>query len=177
MHRKTFISTVAALSLTAALAIGLTAARQPAGPARFPTCLPEKFSSCPPERSLSVRTAFCSLVIPLAAPSSPSIPKTRKAVSSAPKVNIQGIDEKIAAAVGVTPDQIVINDVKVNPVSKNVYLSGSRGRGPDAMPLIVRSTRPARSPPCRSTTPSMPRSTWPTRRHRIPPARPESRAC
>jgi hypothetical protein len=61
-----------------------------------------------------------------------------KAVSSAPKVNVQGIDEKIAAAVGVAPDQIVINDVKVNPVSKNVYLSGSRGRGPDAMPLIVK---------------------------------------
>jgi hypothetical protein len=40
--------------------------------------------------------------------------------------------------VGVTPDQIVINDVKVNPISKNVYLSGARGRGPDAMPLIVR---------------------------------------
>jgi len=26
----------------------------------------------------------------------------------------------------------------VNPISKNVYLSGSRGRGPDAMPLIMR---------------------------------------
>jgi len=61
-----------------------------------------------------------------------------KAVSSAPKVNVQGIDEKIAAAVGVAPDQIVINDVKVNPISKNVYLSGSRGRGPDALPLIVK---------------------------------------
>jgi len=28
--------------------------------------------------------------------------------------------------------------VKVNPISKNVYLSASRGRGPDAMPLILR---------------------------------------
>ena len=28
--------------------------------------------------------------------------------------------------------------IKVNPISKNVYLSASRGRGPDAMPLIVR---------------------------------------
>ena len=45
---------------------------------------------------------------------------------------------KIAALVGVPADQIVINDIKVNPVSKNVYLSGARGRGPDAMPLIVR---------------------------------------
>src|SRR5580698_7235922 len=54
------------------------------------------------------------------------------------KIDVQGIDAKIAALVGVTPDQIMINDVKVNPISKNVYLSASRGRGPDAMPLIMR---------------------------------------
>ena len=42
---------------------------------------------------------------------------------SAVKIDVQGIDAKIAALVGVTPDQIVINDVKVNPISKNVYLS------------------------------------------------------
>ena len=58
--------------------------------------------------------------------------------SAAKSINVQGVDEKIAALVGVTPDQIMINDVKVNPISKNVYLSASRGRGPDAMPLIVR---------------------------------------
>jgi hypothetical protein len=38
----------------------------------------------------------------------------------------------------VAPDQIVINDVTVNPISKNAYLSASRGRGPNAIPLIVR---------------------------------------
>jgi hypothetical protein len=57
---------------------------------------------------------------------------------AAGKIDIQGIDTKIAALVGVAPDQIMINDVKVNPISKNAYLSASRGRGPDAMPLIVR---------------------------------------
>jgi len=46
------------------------------------------------------------------------------------KVNVDGIDAKIAAMVGVAPDQIVINDVTVNPISKNAYLSASRGRGP-----------------------------------------------
>jgi hypothetical protein len=61
----------------------------------------------------------------------------RKKVASA-KINVQGVDGKIAALVGVTPDQIVINDVKVNPVSKNAYISASRGQGPSAMPLIVR---------------------------------------
>jgi hypothetical protein len=53
-------------------------------------------------------------------------------------IDVQGVDQKIAALVGVTPDQIMINDVAVNPVSKNVYISASRGRGPDAMPLVVR---------------------------------------
>jgi hypothetical protein len=61
-----------------------------------------------------------------------------KAPASAVKINVEGVDAKIAAMVGITPDQLVINDVTVNPVSKNVYLSASRGRGPDAMPLIVR---------------------------------------
>jgi hypothetical protein len=32
----------------------------------------------------------------------------------------------------------LINDLRVNPISKNVYLSASRGRGPDAMPLVAR---------------------------------------
>jgi len=57
---------------------------------------------------------------------------------SAVKIDVQGLDAKLAALVGVTPDQIMINDLKVNPVSKNAYLSASRGRGPDAMPLIAR---------------------------------------
>jgi hypothetical protein len=58
--------------------------------------------------------------------------------ASTAKINVQGVDQKIAALVGVMPDQIVINDVKVNPISKNVYLSAARGRGPDATPLIIR---------------------------------------
>src|SRR6185437_3121288 len=61
----------------------------------------------------------------------------KTAVKSA-AVNVQGLDQKIAALVGVMPDQILFNDVAVNPISKNVYVSASRGRGPDAMPLVVR---------------------------------------
>jgi len=53
-------------------------------------------------------------------------------------INVQGLDVKIAALVGTMPDQIMVNDVAVNPISKNVYVSASRGRGPDAIPLIVR---------------------------------------
>ena len=53
-------------------------------------------------------------------------------------LNVDGIDAKIAAMAGVAPDQIAINDVKVNPISKNVYLSVTRGRGPEAVPMVVK---------------------------------------
>src|SRR5205807_1900020 len=33
-------------------------------------------------------------------------------------INVEGIDQKIAALVGVAPDQIMVNDVAVNPISK-----------------------------------------------------------
>ena len=61
-----------------------------------------------------------------------------KAPASAVKINVNGFDAKIGALVGIPADQVVVNDVAVNPVSKNVYLSAARGRGPDAMPLIVK---------------------------------------
>jgi len=53
-------------------------------------------------------------------------------------INVQGLDQKIAGLVGVMPDQILINDVAVNPISKNVYVSAARGRGPDATALVIK---------------------------------------
>lgn len=53
-------------------------------------------------------------------------------------INVEGVDVKIAALVGVPADQVVINDVVVNPISRNAYVSASRGKGPDAAPLIAR---------------------------------------
>jgi hypothetical protein len=61
-----------------------------------------------------------------------------KASAKASNIDIKGINEKAAALLGTTADQILINDVKVNPISKNVYLSISRGKGPDAIPVILR---------------------------------------
>jgi len=52
-------------------------------------------------------------------------------------VEITGINQKVAALLGTAPDQILINDVIVNPASKNVWMSVSRGRGPEATPAIV----------------------------------------
>ena len=61
----------------------------------------------------------------------------RTPVASA-TINVEGVDAKIAALVGVTPDQILVNYMKVNPISKNVYLSVARGQGPSATAMIIR---------------------------------------
>ena len=54
-----------------------------------------------------------------------------KASASEVKPEVKGINEKVAALLGTAADQILINDMAVNPLSKNVYLSVSRGRGPE----------------------------------------------
>lgn len=48
------------------------------------------------------------------------------------------MNEKAAALLGTTPDQILINDLAVNLISRTAYLSVSRGRGPNAFPVILR---------------------------------------
>jgi hypothetical protein len=53
---------------------------------------------------------------------------------------VEGINAKVAALLGTSADQILINDMTVNPLSKRAYLSVSRGRGPTAQPVIVRTT-------------------------------------
>jgi hypothetical protein len=53
-------------------------------------------------------------------------------------VSVQGIDSKIAAALGTSADQITIRDIATNPVSKNVYLSVNRGRGADAKAVLIK---------------------------------------
>jgi hypothetical protein len=53
-------------------------------------------------------------------------------------VEVKDVAGKIAAMVGTDSKQIMINDLAVNPRSGAVYLAVSRGRGPDAVPLLVR---------------------------------------
>jgi hypothetical protein len=62
----------------------------------------------------------------------------RTAAKMAVKINVEGVDTKVAALLGTTPDQIMINDLRVNPISKTAYLAVSRGKGPDAVPVIVK---------------------------------------
>ena len=47
-------------------------------------------------------------------------------------VNVENVGEKIAVALGVAPEQIKINDLAVNPLSGNVYLSIAKGAEGDA---------------------------------------------
>src|SRR5687768_1878545 len=54
---------------------------------------------------------------------------------------LQGIDAKIASLLGTTSDAVVINDLAVHPVSQNVYLAVSRGKGNDARPVLLRATK------------------------------------
>jgi hypothetical protein len=57
---------------------------------------------------------------------------------SKPSINVDGINEKIAGLLGTTADQIRIQDVAVNPATGKVYVSLARGRGADALPVLVR---------------------------------------
>jgi hypothetical protein len=53
-------------------------------------------------------------------------------------IEVKDLGAKLAGMLGTSPKQITINDMAVNPISGNIYLSLSRGRGPDATPLLVR---------------------------------------
>jgi len=53
-------------------------------------------------------------------------------------LKVEGINQKIAGLLGTSADQILISDMAVNPISRNAYLAVSRGRGPEAVPVLVR---------------------------------------
>jgi hypothetical protein len=53
----------------------------------------------------------------------------------------EGVDQKIATLLGTNTQGLLINDMAVNPASGNLYFSVSRGRGPDAVPVLVRLDR------------------------------------
>ncbi len=62
------------------------------------------------------------------------------------EVKVEGIDQKLAALLGTSVDQVVIQDVAVNPLSKNIYLAVSRGKGPDAASVVARVDEKGRDP-------------------------------
>lgn len=54
------------------------------------------------------------------------------------RYEIKDIRSQIAARLGTKPEDIQINDLAVNPISANVYLSVTRGSGPDAAAVVLR---------------------------------------
>jgi hypothetical protein len=61
-----------------------------------------------------------------------------KIAANAKPLKVEAINQKIAALLGTTADQILIEDLAINPISRNAYLAVSRGRGPDAVPALAR---------------------------------------
>ena len=55
-------------------------------------------------------------------------------------LNVEKVDSKIAAALGVTDKDVKINDVRVNPASGNLFVGVSRGTGAGT-PAIVKVAR------------------------------------
>jgi hypothetical protein len=63
---------------------------------------------------------------------------TTPAKADAPPLKIEGLADKLAGLLGTAPDQLLINDLAVNPISQQIYLAVSRGRGPDATPVLMK---------------------------------------
>src|SRR3954468_10446509 len=61
-----------------------------------------------------------------------------KSSSDSKLSKVEGINQKVAGLLGTSADQILINDMAINPISHNAYLAVSRGRGPDAAPALIR---------------------------------------
>jgi len=57
---------------------------------------------------------------------------------AADDLSVDKLDEKVASLLGTKSDDILINDLAVQPETGAAFLSVSRGKGPDAEPVIVR---------------------------------------
>jgi hypothetical protein len=60
-----------------------------------------------------------------------------KAEKAAP-IEVEKLDQKLAGLLGVKAEDVKINDIAVNPASKQLYLSVSRGKNFDAIPVLLK---------------------------------------
>ena len=67
--------------------------------------------------------------------------KAPAASGSGPMRTVEELDEKIAAMLGTRARDVVIQDMVAHAPSGTVYISLMRGRGTDAVPVIVRVAR------------------------------------
>ena len=61
-----------------------------------------------------------------------------KEIADKAAIKVEDLAGKVAASLGTDPKNIAINDLAVNPLSGNIYLSVARGKGPDGAPVILR---------------------------------------
>jgi len=54
------------------------------------------------------------------------------------ELSVERLNEQIADLLGVSPSEVTINDLAVNPASGNVYVSVSAGTAPEDKPALVR---------------------------------------
>jgi hypothetical protein len=117
----------------ASLALSFTAAADPAevktGKAEFKSVGPICFA---PDGTLFVADTKSAAITAIPNTDKPD----RKAV---PDVKVADLDKQIAGLLGTAPDQIKINDMAVNPLTCRIYLAVSRGLGPDAAPVLLRT--------------------------------------
>jgi hypothetical protein len=128
MKTSTLFRLAVLVCLTAALTFGAAADSLKPGKAPLKSAGPLAFG---PEGILFVGDAAGAQVIALDT-------NDKAPAAASAKLEVLGINQKIAAMIGTEAGQILINDAVVNPISKNVYVSVSRGRGPDATPLIMK---------------------------------------
>lgn len=62
----------------------------------------------------------------------------KDAASSERPALIKNINAKIAAVLGTSAEDVLIDDLAINPLTRSAYLAVSRGRGPEATPVLVR---------------------------------------
>ncbi len=53
-------------------------------------------------------------------------------------INVAGLNGQIATLLGTTAENVSINDLAVNPMTGNVFVAITKGKGADAAPAIVR---------------------------------------
>ena len=56
-------------------------------------------------------------------------------------LTIEKLEEKLAAMLGVVKTDLSVSDMKVNPASGNIYLSVTRGKGTDSVPVLLKIDR------------------------------------
>lgn len=126
-HMKIIATLVVTLSLGINLFAGSLTANMKEGKAEFKSMGPLAFG---PEGILFIADTKAAAITAIATGDTKA--------ADTKTLKIEGINQKLAGLVGSSADQILIDDMAVNPISRNVYLAVSRGRGPDAIPVLVR---------------------------------------